>query len=226
MNELTKHVDRLFYKYKHHPNAKELKEEILGNLEEKKADLMASGLSEQQAIAEAIKDMGTIDHLLDDNVMVYVNKANREWLQSTLIYVLMAWLLSIPITLFGVYINVSVLMFAGVVLVGIIYIVNITNKDPQYFNQTNYVDVKKYGIWEKFSWIAWAILVVGNIVIVTGVRFGSDIFFGRVIKIDGPYQLAYIAVQYLLPMLAIVVPLSLRKYRLLIRKYRGGDENA
>lgn len=226
MNELSKHLDKLFVKYKHHPNAKELKEEILGNLEEKKADLMENGLSEQQAIAKAIKDMGTIDHLIDDNVLVYVNKVKREWLQSTLLYVVLAWILTIPIALFGVYINFSVLMFAGVVLVGIIYIIDITNKDPQYLNRTKYVDINKYVSWEKYIWIAWAILVAVNIVVVTGVQFGSNIYFGRAIKIDGPYELSYIVVQYLLPLLAIVVPLSVRRYCRLIRKHRGGHENA
>lgn len=226
MNELNKHVDRLFYKYKHHPNAKELKEEILGNLEEKKADLMAGGLSEHEAIAKTIKDMGTVDHLIDDNVMVYDNRAKREWLQSTLVYVLIAWILSIPLALFGMYINIPLIMFAAVALMGILYIVDITNKDPNHLDQAKYIDTNKYVSWEKYSWIAWAILVAVNVVIVTGVRFGSNIYFERVIKIDGPYQLAHIIIQYVLPLLAIVVPLSVRRYCQLIRKHRGGDKNA
>jgi hypothetical protein len=50
MSELNRYVDGLFSGYKENHQIEDLKAEILGNLEAKRADLVFSGLNESDAI--------------------------------------------------------------------------------------------------------------------------------------------------------------------------------
>jgi hypothetical protein len=58
MNELREYVDCLFAHYKQTIKIKDLKEEIYGNLEARKNDLISTGVSEAEAI-ESAKKKGT-----------------------------------------------------------------------------------------------------------------------------------------------------------------------
>ncbi|MBU8878674.1 hypothetical protein BGM26_06680 [Bacillus sp. FJAT-29790] len=122
MKELKKHVDHLFRNYKNHHGIFELKEEILGNLEAKVSHLMQEGLDEKEAIAKAKTSMTKIDDLIDGNIPVWINQFQFKAFQIAYIYILIAWIVTIPFSIFrvGILINYG-LLFVCLVL-GIVYL--------------------------------------------------------------------------------------------------------
>lgn len=66
MNEIESHVDRLFEGIPDSARKEEIKLEIILNLSEKVADLVAQGQSREEAVKKAIDDFGDIDDLGDE----------------------------------------------------------------------------------------------------------------------------------------------------------------
>lgn len=225
MNELNKHVDGLFKKYKCYPRINELKEEILSNLEAKKADLISKGLSEKEAVEQAKKDVGTIDYLIDDNRCVYINRARWEWLQAALLYLLTAWVITIPLSVFPSAYGVNLTLFVFTVLTGILYLIISAKKDEHFINKKRDIPIKPYQTMKKIGWAVWIIYVFISIVKISGIFFGSNVFFSRPIHIDGPYQWAKILLEYAIPFIWVIVPLAINRYVCLLLKYEAGVNN-
>ncbi|ALS24093.1 MULTISPECIES: permease prefix domain 1-containing protein [Paenibacillus] len=57
---------------------RELKEEILSNLEAKVADLTSNGMEYYQAVSTAVEQFDHIDGLIDDNKEVYMGNASKR----------------------------------------------------------------------------------------------------------------------------------------------------
>lgn len=70
MNRLKEHVDRLFSGYKESSQIRELKDEILSNLEAKVADLTSNGMEYHQAVSITVEQFNQIDGLIDDHKKV------------------------------------------------------------------------------------------------------------------------------------------------------------
>lgn len=79
MHRISKHVDRLFAKYKEDQQIKELKEEIIGNLEAKVADLISRGIQQDEAIKIAIESIDSVDNLIYDNDEVEKRNRHRKY---------------------------------------------------------------------------------------------------------------------------------------------------
>ncbi|WDV47227.1 permease prefix domain 1-containing protein [Clostridiaceae bacterium M8S5] len=223
MNELSKHVDNLFEKYKHHPNTNELKEEILSNLQAKKEDLVLKGLSETEAINHAKESINSIDYLIDNNLNVYINKVRLEWLQSILIYFIIAWIIIIPFSIFRLLDKVNIIIITAIVLTGISYLILRQRNDATYINEKKIINISFYHKIRKLGWIIWIIFILISIAIVTGIYFGSNIYFSKPINITGPYQLAQVVLHYLMYFISIIVPLAINKYMNLLLKYNEGE---
>ncbi|MCK8485656.1 permease prefix domain 1-containing protein [Paenibacillus sp. MBLB2552] len=86
MNPLQKHVDRLFAGYPATGRIRELKEEIVGNLEAKASDFMAGGMDYEQAVQAATASLTRIDGLIDQHPLIYVNRYRLELLQRVLFF--------------------------------------------------------------------------------------------------------------------------------------------
>ena len=71
-------------------------------------------------------------------------------------------------------------------------------------------------------WGAFFLVAVGTMAALT---FGSDIWFGRPLNITGPYQLANIAVQFYLPLLTIIIPITISSFSRILLKCRKGHED-
>lgn len=66
MNELERHVEKLFRHQPDTPETRELREEILSNLQAKREDLLAQGMDERAATEAAKRDIPSVDNLIDD----------------------------------------------------------------------------------------------------------------------------------------------------------------
>ncbi len=225
MSELKSYVDNLFSRYQKAKNIDELKAEILSNLEAKKSDLIASGLDEKTAIQRAENSITSIDNLVDGNMNIYINQYRLESLQQSLLYLVISWIITIPFTLFRNFLPVNLLLFCSIIAVGIVYFRKGTNKTKSYIEKQQYVNIKHYIHLNRIVWFIWGVFVTVCVMIVTGLYFGSSIWFSRPIRIDGPYSFALMAIRYFTPFVTVIIPLIIKSLPELILKYEVGERN-
>ncbi|CAM3412982.1 MULTISPECIES: permease prefix domain 1-containing protein [Paenibacillus] len=217
-HELEVYVNRLFANHRKTRETLELKQEILSNLEAKVADEMAHGMDRQAAIRLAIDGIEGIDDLLDDNPRMYVTRYRYELLQSALIYILLAWILTLPARIMpsGVMINSLLLCLAA--LAGIMFLV-VSSHLKRDDTQTAVVHSAGRSHWPKTAWAIWGIFMVVVTAYTFILHFGSDIWFGRPLKVDGPYSLYVLAMQLALPLTSVIVPMLVHRASRLTDKH-------
>ena len=224
MDELQAYVEGLFRKHKNTKQIAELKEEMLGNLRARRDDLIREGLTEQEATAQACQSITNINGLIDGNKVIDSTGYKLECVEWMLIYLLLAWILSIPARIVG-FGGQSLFTFFLILLTGGWYIY------LKYKQKNNPAPVRK--ICNKntqkkrkiFLWCLWLFLFLVISGMVTVSFFGSDLWFGRHIRIDGPYQFARIGFAYFLPFLSIGIPLCYTSCCHITDKYEVGEKD-
>ena len=219
MDELKKYVDRLFAGHRETEEVRELKSEILGNLEARLADYVAEGLPHEQALVWAKRSLENVDDLLPDRKPVHVNRCRMELVQAALLYTVIAWILTIPLRLIpsGAVANTFLLPLAAGL--GIYFLILSSRKDEAYLDAAAPVDLKRLDRHSRAAWLIWALFIALAAVLATLKYFGSDIWFGRPLHVGGPHHFARIAVSYALPFITIILPLLYTKARALVQKY-------
>lgn len=220
MDDLKKYVDKLFANYKESKEVRELKAEILSNLEARVADYLEEGMAYDEAVALAKRNLDTVDELIPDHKPVYVNRYRLELLQAGLLYTVVAWIFTIPLRLMsvrGLLVN-NLLLFA-VIILAVIFLILSSKKDESYLNAVAPVNKKRLNSSRKAAWLTWALFIAVMTALTTAIRFGSDIWFGRGVHIDGPYQFAEIALAYTMPCITIILPLLFNKACVLADKH-------
>jgi hypothetical protein len=209
MSDLDIYVNNLFAKQKQTREVQDLKAEIRANLEAKKNDLIAGGMSEKEALEQAKSGITEVDSLISENMKIYINPFKQERYQRCLIYLLSAWLFTIPVSVYYPVGRISVTLFLISAGIGISYFVfqSALKKRPE--NETEYVNVKRYERMAKAAWIIWAVFILLCSLLTTAAYFSSNIWFGRSVSITGPYALGQLFVNYLNPFLTVLCPLSL-----------------
>jgi hypothetical protein len=226
MSDLDIYVNHLFAKQKQTREAQDLKAEIRANLEAKKNDLMAGGMSEEEAIEQAKAGITEVDSLISGNLKIYINPFKQERYQRCLIYLLSAWLFTIPVSIYYPVGRISVLFFLLSVcfLIGYVIFQNNLKKRPE--DETKYVNINHYGRMAKVAWILWAVFILLCSLLTTAAYFSSNIWFGRSVNITGPYALGQLLVHYLTPFLTILCPLSVGLNVRLAGKYEVRNDEA
>lgn len=227
MSDLRKYVDQLFSDYKMSRQTEDLKAEILANLEAKKADLVSYGLNESEATQKAKDSMTSIDFLIDGNKRVYYNQMKMEFGQWSLIIIIAGWILTIPLLVFRIGPLANLIMFLGVVAVGIYYLVFRKRQvqDKKLIDATRFINIIQYKKRKRIVWILWFMFVVISLIATTALQFGSNLWFSREIRIDGPYALAVLLMEYFVPMLTVIIPIITSIPLRLISKYEVGESN-
>ena len=212
MNEVRKYVNRMFDGYPKNDETLELKEEVIGNLEAEIEDLVTNeGLTAKQAFRISTEKMTKLDGVIEGVQTVKLSKILVELTQWSLIYLLIAWIISIPFNIFSSLRSTSWLLFILILIIFVFYIVlklvagSLTN-----IRTIQLAFMKK---WQKMIWIIWALFMVVQWGMITAIHFGSDLWFGRSISIDGPYQFGQIVAAYLAPFFSIIVPLLINRFK-------------
>lgn len=221
MNNVRKHIDKQFANYPKTDETLELKEEVIGNIEAEIEDLQSRGLSFEEAFRKSIGKMAKLDGLIDGVKSVRISKVLMEMMQWTLIYTLIAWIITIPLSIFYVFRSVSWALFWIIIVIGLSYLIFYTIRK---LLSRDYIQVNLYKIAavRKYVWIIWSLYIIATWGIITATLFGSDIWFGRPITIHGPYEFATSSVMYVSPVITIVVPLLMNKLQKIIIK-QGED---
>ena len=219
MNNLHREVNKLFKNYPHTPKVMEFKEELFSNLQEKVQDLIKEGYSQQQAIKIAVEDVKdfTIDGVITVNKMKY----KTELAQLAFIYSLIGLILSIPLMLysFGRVFNFCTLIITlglGIRYVGF-------KSSAKVIDDEIVVDINKIKSMKKLIWILWGTLFTVIIITATAVQFGSNVWFGTAIKVDGPYALGELLSRYYIPLITILIPFYFNHTTRFTLNYRGDE---
>ncbi|MCJ8012071.1 permease prefix domain 1-containing protein [Paenibacillus sp. KQZ6P-2] len=224
MSPLQEHVESLFAGYKPTRQVRELKAEILSNLEAKVADLTTEGMEYDLAVEVAKANITSVKGLVEEQASYDVAKYRTELLQTALLYFLIAWIVTIPMQLFRVAENLSLLLPLIAVVLGIIYIIvrgSATGADSKTasFDYTS-------GVYKRnLAWIIWGIFVMAMTMSTTAIHMGSNIWFGRPLHISGPYQFGVLAANYVWPLVTIVIPLLFNASLRLKMKHEAGENH-
>lgn len=221
MDELKKYVDDLFLHKPLTTEAKELKDEIYSNMLARKQDLINQGLTEKEAIQQAKESITSIDPMLEDQKSYYSNRFKTECWQTLLFYSIILWILSIPTIILDVQLF-SFAAFLLTIMIAVIYLITKNNNQ----DTTAYIDRNHFIKLRKIAWVVWSIFFVMSIVTITALLFGSNIWFGRPVKINGPYQFGVMAVKYYVPAITALLPLALSSIPKILDHYvrMDGDE--
>ena len=224
MSNLKQHVDNLFRGYRETAQVKDMKEEILGNLEAKAADLIAQGWDEENARRHAAASLTSLDGLMDDHVRIAARPFLLDLAQWTLIYLLVAWIVSIPARAVGAGMLAQAILIISLLSVACGYLILRFQSSSRPGREYS-VHTSKLTRSVRLVWILWGIFLLVSWLYMTGLHFASNLWFGRPVSINGPYEFAVIFFHYVLPVLSIVIPLIARTaVRLLPRHERGSVE--
>ena len=212
MDELKQYVDSLFSHQKASSETADLKDEIYSNMLARKNDLVQQGFPEAEAIKQAKAGIVSVDSIIGEQQLTYVNRYKTEKLQTLLLAGTILWILSIPTILVGIKFF-SVGAFLLVVLLGILYLTS-RKKEP---SLVAFVDKQacKKGI--KNVWLLWSIFFLVCSAAVSAVLFGSNLWFSRPRTITGPYQLGVIIARYYLPLAMVVFPIAVSNFSKILR---------
>lgn len=220
MTELKEYVDGLFRNQHLTPEVKDLKEEILSNMLAKREDLIAQGLDVESATEKAKKSMLTVDSLIDENQLTDIEMYHLECAQALFLNCIIFWIFSLPL-LFTCYALFSYIGLMIVIASGCVYI----SKKGKNVKHIAFLSIKVSEQRKRTTWIIWGLfffVVIGIMIVLT---FGSDLWFGRPLNINGPYQMANTAVRFYLPLLTIIIPITISNFSKILLKNRKGHED-
>lgn len=219
-SDLEIFVDRLFANHRKTKAVLDLRNEVLSNLEAKVTDYMGNGMEYQHAVSLAIKDIEVIDNLIDDNQKIYINQFRYDMAQNALLHILIAWILTIPLRLVPMGMMANNVLILLIFLSGIFFFLTRSQKDIPRTAIINTLSLKRLN---RGTWIIWGLYAAVITLYTLMIHFGSDLYFGRSIQIDGPYALYVIVLEIVIPLMTVIIPLLLLKADRLIKKYEVSD---
>lgn len=219
MRDVDAYVDKLFSKYKNNDEIIDLKEEIAGNLKARIEDSMAQGLTYEKAYKEAVKDLGRVEDYIPGSKRIYINAYKKEMLQISILYILILWIITIPLRLSYSLMMINISLAIILIILGLLSLVVYSRKDKKFYEETSSINTLKIYKIKKFTWLIWWFFIIITTGFNFSVRFASNIWFSRPIRIQGPYQFAVLASSFLLPFLTLVIPLIVSKAYKIIQNH-------
>ncbi|MHA6260424.1 hypothetical protein ACXYMX_11090 [Sporosarcina sp. CAU 1771] len=222
MNNVREHVENLFSKYPKTDETRGLKDEVIGNVEAEIEDLQRNGISFEEAFRVSIGKVSGLGELITGVNVLSLRKTVLDMYQWALLYIIIAWVITIPLSVFNNARRVSWLLFIVILLMGTIYFLLYLARH-QLLKGHIHTDFTKIGKLKKIVWIVWFGFQLISWGIVTLINFGSDIWFSRRISLGGPYSFGILVIQYSLPLLTIVIPLLVNKLESYVEQHEGEE---
>ena len=182
-------------------------------------DLISQGIDEGTALSKAKESITSIESMVEGNRLIYIDKFKTECLQTSLIYLIIAWILTIPPIILNGFSLLNGLLFFAVMITTIIYFI----KKATTSETIGFIDIAIYQRRKKLVWIIWSIFYVIYALFLSAIFFGSNIWFGRPVHINGPYAFYNIAIRYYTPLITILIPICISSFPKLIYKYETRD---
>jgi len=223
INKIRKHIDKVFSKYPITNETMDLKEEVIGNLEAEIEDLQKSGVPFEEAFRVSIVKIPDFAEVIEGAKIVDKNKLVFGMLQWTLIYLLVTWIITMPLSMVGNFRKTSFLIAFTILIIGVIYGLLYVTRDVLLKRRTH-INLFKVAKVKKAVWIVWGLFLLIAWGGITGVNFASNIWYSNPITISGPYQFVNIFALYLLPLITMIVPLLFNRLEKMIVQYEEGEK--
>lgn len=215
MMDLKKYVDELFRHQRLTPEIKDLKEEILSNMTAKMDDFISQGIDADLAAKKAMESLSSVDALIDGDQLTDISQYRFDCMQTVLLNCIIFWIFSLPL-LFTHYAGFSYLGLFLTISSGAVFLL----LRKQQTSIVAFLSITASERRKKIVWILWGLFFVVCVGIMAALTFASNLWFGRPVKINGPYQAANIAVRFYLPLLTIMVPITFSSFTKLLTKNR------
>lgn len=215
MNELERHVEKLFRHQPDTPETRELREEILSNLQAKREDLLAQGMDERSATETAKRDILSVDNLIDDQQPTNVERYRMACAQTVWLHCILFWIGTLPLLFTGygwlgaLGLGLSILSGVGYLLFWLIHPAEQEIRSLAAARQRKTI-----------AWRIWGIFYIVAALSVAAVTFGSNLWYGTPVTIEGPYQWAVMASRLYVPLLTVLIPLTVSRFAALLPQYR------
>lgn len=219
MDPLQKYVAHLFSNYGDSPRIKDLKEEVLSNLRAKLEDLVAEGIDPDTALAEAKASITSVTDLVEDGIKVRIWPFRMVLTQTLLMYTLIAWIASIPLAVMRTGSFVGFVLICLSLVLTVLYFIFKNRNVSAYSSNTSTIQFKTVLQIQKWAWRIWGVFIAAVFLTVIATRFVSNLWFGYPIVIDGPYQAALLAADFILPCFTVIIPLGVRAAVRLLHRY-------
>ena len=225
MDELKQYVDKLFARAPKTAALRDLKEEVYTNLKAHEQDLLSQGQTAEEALRAAKQSMPSLEELVWDTQPVYYYPFLAECCQVVLLHALLLWVLLLPLMLVNTG-SLAIITTLGAFLLAVGSAVACLVLRVQ---DTKVVRTVRLGALRRFArtvWLVWAVFFAVCVLAVTAVLFGSNLWFGRPVVIDGPYQFGVLAARYYLPLVTAVLPWATGRFAKLAAGHEAGDGHA
>lgn len=215
MNELERHVEKLFRHQPDTPETRELREEILSNLQAKREDLLAQGMDERSATEAAKRDILSVDNLIDDQQPTNVERYRMACAQTVWLHCILFWIGTLPLLFTGygwlgaLGLGLSILSGVGYLLFWLIHPAEQEIRSLAAARQRKTI-----------AWRIWGIFYIVAALSVAAVTFGSNLWYGTPVTIEGPYQWAVMVSRIYVPLLTVLIPLTVSRFAALLPQYR------
>ena len=169
--------------------------------------------------------MPSLEELVWDTQPVYYYPFLAECCQVVLLHALLLWVLLLPLMLVNTGF-IATLATWGAFLLAVGSAVACLVLRVQ---DTKVVRTVRLGALRRFArtvWLVWAVFFAVCVLAVTAVLFGSNLWFGRPVVIDGPYQFGVLAARYYLPLVTAVLPWATGRFAKLAAGHEAGDGHA
>lgn len=220
MTDLEKYVDGLFRHQKMTPELADLKEEIVSNMMAKRDDLTARGMDLRHATEKAMESLPDVEFLIEGNQLTDVGKYHLECSQTVLLNCILFWILSLPLLVAG-YAPTSYAGLGLVLVSGGVYLFH--KKDSG--QRVAFLSVTASKRRRNLAWLVWGLFFLVAAGTMAALTFGSNLWFGRPVTIDGPYQLANVAMRFYLPFITVLIPITFSEFSALLLKNRKDSQH-
>ncbi len=220
MDELKEYVRALF---RHQPKTletEELRAEILSNMQAHCLDLMAQGLPEAEAVAQAKAALPSVDGLVEDAQLTQAGAYAADCALTALLYSALFWILSLPLFFTGA----RFVPWLGLLLTAAAGIVWLCLRRCR--TADAFLSVRKSARRKRMVWLLWTAFAIVSCAVAAAVLFGSNLWFQRPVTVSGPYQAAQLASWFYAPLLTVALPLCVSSCDRRLRKFekRNDDE--
>ena len=215
MNELERHVEKMFRHQPDTPETRELREEILSNLQAKREDLLAQGLDERAATEAAKRDIPSVDGLIDDQQPTNVERFRMACAQTVWLHCILFWIGTLPLLFTGygwlgaLGLGLSILSGVGYLLFWLLH--------PVMQGTRSLAGARRR---KSMAWRIWGVFYAVAALSVAAMTFGSNLWYGTSVTIEGPYQWAVMASRFYVPLLTVLIPLTVSRFAALLPQCR------
>ena len=222
MKELERYVNHLFRQQAETAEMRDLKEEILSNMQAQKADLMAQGMSEAEAIRQVKKSLPSLDGMVEDQQMTWIDRYHADCLRALLLTSIVWWILLLPTELLLWRESRIALTAAAMGATFILFVAYLIQK-LQHRDRAEIRSVSDCRRKVKITWMVWGLFVAVVLLMGVGAYWASDIWFHRPLhlpRIDGPWSLAIVLQPFYGLALTDLLPLTVARFPKMLQKQR------